>query len=192
MNPKAAAAQGPKYFYQRLTLNPYGMDMSSKFPKSLKFSWLQRLKLNYRLFLSPSSKWFPSKRLSFKWVVRNRLTRYKPKTALFKALSTTPLSHGKLSWQIYILTGYATEKLKFNSVIIRPWALSTGTTTVPNIIRQLIMNKIIRYITEHHINYISPYKYICISQWNQDLFLLLQQGLIVTPLHISYTCNIRI
>ena len=45
MNPKTTAAQVPTYFYLRMTLRPYGINLSSPFTKSSNLSWLQRLKL---------------------------------------------------------------------------------------------------------------------------------------------------
>ena len=62
-----------------------------------------------------------------------------------------------------------------------PREFSTGRTTVPKIICQLIMNEIVRYMPENHISFISPCGYIRISQWTQDLFLRFHKGFIVTP-----------
>ena len=181
MNPKAAAAQGPTYFYTRMTLSLDRMYLYSLLPKLSNLSWLQWMNLNKEIFLSLLRKWSPFNRLLLKWVGCNRLHHYKPTTPLMKELSTTPLYQKKLSRWIYVFTGYADAKLKANSVIIGPLTYSTGVTTVLNIILQLITNIILQYMMEQHIIYIPLYGYICISQWTQYLFLWFQQGCIVTP-----------
>ena len=62
----------------------------------------------------------------------------------------------KLNLWIYAFTGYTAAKIRVGSGITGAQAYSTGETTVPNIIHQIIMNSILQYMSVQHINYLSP------------------------------------
>ena len=97
----------------------------------------------------------------------------------------------KLNLWIYNFTGYAVEKHKVSYNITEPHVYSTGETTVPNIIYQIITNAIVQYIPGYNINHLSPI-WLFLEKWTQNFILRFQQGCIVNLLHIRYTCNILI